>query len=54
MDVVRVGPKVHVGNASNTITMETGPSGDKDTGKNRKKDHRMNPIECPNELGKLR
>lgn len=37
MDVVCVGPKVHVGNTSNIITMETSAGGDKDTGKIRKK-----------------
>lgn len=35
-----VGPKVNVGNTSNTITMETSPSGDKDTVKNRKKNQK--------------
>lgn len=53
MFVVRVGPKVHVGNTSNNITMETSPRGDNDTVKNRKKDHRMNRIYCPKEFGML-
>lgn len=43
-DGVRVGPKVHVGNTLNNVTMETSPSGDKDTEKPEKKDHRLNPI----------
>lgn len=37
MDVFCVGPKVHVGNTSNIITMETSAGGVKDTGKIRGK-----------------
>lgn len=50
MDVVCAGPKVHVGNTSNTITMETSAGGDQRHSKEQKKTSQNEPNESHNKV----